>query len=44
MKDTNNQKGLNSIWTDSLARNLYPDSNALVDHLKTIHQEHTGFT
>ena len=44
MKDTNNQKGLNSIWTDSLARNLYPDSNALVDHLRTIHQEHTGFT
>ena len=44
MKDTNNQKGLNSIWTDSLARNLYPDSYALVDHLRTIHQEHTGFT
>ena len=44
MKDINNQKGLNSIWTDSLTRNLHPDSNALVDHLKTIHQEHTGFT
>ena len=44
MKDTNNQKGLNSIWTDSLARNLYPDSYALVDHLRTIHQQHTGFT
>ena len=44
MKDINNQKGLNSIWTDSLARNLHPDSNALVNHLKTIHQEHTGFT
>ena len=44
MKDINNQKGLNSIWTDSLARNLHPDSNALVDHLRTIHQEHTGFT
>ena len=44
MKDMNNQKGLNSIWTDSLARNLHPDSNALVDHLRTVHQEHTGFT
>ena len=44
MKDTNNQKGLNSIWTDSLSRNLHPNSNALVDHLRTIHQEHTGFT
>ena len=44
MKDINNQKGLNSIWTDSLARNLHPDSNALVNHLRTIHQEHTGFT
>ena len=44
MKDINNQKGLNSIWTDSLARNLYPDGNALVDHLKTVHQEHAGFT
>ena len=44
MKDINNQKGLNSIWTDSLARNLHPDCNALVDHLRTIHQEHTGFT
>ena len=44
MKDLNNQKGLNSIWIDSLARNLQPDSNALVDHLRTVHQEHTGFT
>ena len=44
MKDTNNQKGLNSTWTDSLSQNLHPDSNALVDHLRTIHQEHTGFT
>ena len=44
MKDINNQKGLNSIWTDSLARNLNPDSNALVDHLRTVHQEHAGFT
>ena len=44
MKATNSQKGLNSIWTDSLARNLCPDGNALVDHLRTVHQEHTGFT
>ena len=44
MKDINNQKGLNSIWTDSLVRNLHPDGYALIDHLKTVHQEHTGFT
>ena len=44
MKDINNQKGLNSIWTDNLARNLHPNSDALVDHLRTVHQEHTGFT
>ena len=44
MKDINNHKGLNSIWTDSLARNLQPDSNALVDHLRIVHKEHTGFT
>ena len=44
MKYINNQKGLNSIWTDSLARNLHPDSDALFDHLRTVHQEHTGFT
>ena len=44
MKNINNQNGLNSIWTESLARNLHPNSNALVDHLKTIHQENTGFT
>lgn len=44
MKDITNQRGLNSTWTDSLAHNLRPDSNALVDHLRTIHKEHTGFT
>ena len=43
-KNINNQNGLNSIWTESLARNLHPNCNALVDHLKTIHQENTGFT
>ena len=44
MKNLNNQKGLNSIWIDSLARNIHPDSSALVDHLKTVHQENAGFT
>ena len=44
MKDMTNQRGLNSTWTDSLAHNLRPDSNALVDHLRTIHKEHAGFT
>ena len=44
MKNINNQNGLNSIWTDSLARNMHPDSDALVDHLRTVHQKHTGFT
>ena len=44
MKNINNQNGVNSIWTKSLARNLHPNGNALVDHLKTIHQENTGFT
>ena len=42
MKDINNQMGLNSVWTDSLTRNLHPDSDALVDHLRSVHQEHTG--
>ena len=44
MKNINNQNGLNSIWIKSLACNLHPNGNALVDHLKTVHQEHTGFT
>ena len=44
MKEISNQKRVNSNWTDSLARNLHPDSDALVDHLRTVHQEHTGFT
>ena len=44
MKEISYHKGLNSIWTDSLARNLNPDGNALVDHLITVHQKHTGFT
>ena len=44
MKNINNQNGLNSIWTESIARNLHPNCNALIDHLRTIHQENTGFT
>ena len=44
MKDINNQNGLNSLWTESLTRNLHPDSNALVDHLRIVHHKHTGFT
>ena len=44
MKDTNNQNGLISLWTESLTHNLHPDSNALVDHLRIVHHKHTGFT
>ena len=44
MRDMNNQKGFNSIWTGSLARHKHPNGNALIDHLRTIHQEHAGFT
>ena len=44
MKDVNNQEGLNSIWIDSLTRNLRPNGNVLIDHLRTVHQKHTGFT
>ena len=44
MKNINNQNGLNSIWTESLASNLHPNGKALVDHLRTIHKENTGFT
>ncbi len=44
MKDVNNQEGLNSMWTNSLARNLHPNGSALIDHLRTVHEKHTGFT
>ena len=44
MKNLKSQRGLNSTWTDCLVHNLRPDSNALVDHLMTVHQKHTGFT
>ena len=44
MRNMNNQKSFNSIWTDNLARHKHPNGNALIDHLRTIHQEHAGFT
>ena len=43
-KDINYYSGLNSAWTENLANNRQPDGKALLDHLKTIHQHHTGFT
>ncbi len=43
-KDISYQNGLHSIWTDSLVDNQQPDSEALLTHLRTVHQNHTGFT
>ena len=43
-KDINYEKGLNSIWTDSLADNQKPDDKALLNHLRTVHQHNAGFT
>jgi ubiquinone/menaquinone biosynthesis C-methylase UbiE len=43
-KDINYKKGLNSIWTDSLANNREPDDKALLNHLRTVHQHNAGFT
>lgn len=40
----NNQIGLNSSWTDSLALNQHPDATALLAHLRSVHQRNTGFT
>ena len=40
----NDQSGLNSTWTDSLALNQHPDATALLAHLRTVHQRNTGFT
>lgn len=40
----NNQSGLNSTWTDSLALNQHPDATALLAHLRTVHKRNTGFT
>ena len=39
-----NQSGLNSSWTDSLNNNKIPDGTNLVDHLRNVHKEFTGFT
>ena len=43
-RDINDKSCLNSIWTDSIANNKQPDGKALLTHLKTVHQQHTGFT
>ena len=43
-KDINYHSGLNSVWTENLANNQQPDSKALLDHLRTVHQHHAGFT
>ena len=43
-KDINYEKGLKSIWTESLANNQEPDDKALLNHLKTVHQHNAGFT
>ena len=43
-KDINYHSGLNSVWTKNLANNEQPDSKALLDHLRTVHQHHAGFT
>tara|TARA_B100000886_G_scaffold312955_1_gene249262 strand:+ start:814 stop:1731 length:918 start_codon:yes stop_codon:yes gene_type:complete len=38
------QSNLSSIWTDSIVNNKQPDGEALIAHLKNVHQHHTGFT
>ena len=43
-KDVNAQSGLRSIWTDSLANNQQPGDEALLAHLRTVHQNNAGFT
>ncbi len=43
-RNINDQNSLNSVWTDSIAKNKRPDGKALLAHLKTVHQQHTGFT
>ena len=42
--DVNDQNGIRSTWTDSLANNQQPDDKALLAHLRTVHQNNTGFT
>ena len=43
-KDVNAKSGLSSIWTDSLANNQQPGDEALLAHLRTVHQNNAGFT
>ena len=43
-KNINIRSGVNSIWTDSLANNQQPDGEALLSHLRTVHQNNAGFT
>ena len=44
MTKKNNQRILTSTWTESLANNQHPDGKALIAHLRTVHQNNTGFT
>ena len=44
MTNKNNQSGLTTAWTDSLANNHNPDEKALLAHLRTVHQDNAGFT
>ena len=44
MTKKNNQSILTSTWTESLANNQHPDGKALIAHLRTVHQNNTGFT
>ena len=44
MTKKNNQRILSSTWTESLANNQHPDGKALIAHLRTVHQNNTGFT
>ena len=43
-KNSNDQNGLRSVWTDSLAKDQQPDDKALIKHLRTVHQHNAGFT
>ena len=44
IKNINDHNSLNSVWTDNIANNKKPDSEALIAHLKTVHKHYTGFT
>jgi len=43
-KNINNQISLSSAWTESLANNQQPDDQALLAHLRTVHQNNAGST